>query len=407
MVHGRAIMTHGVDLGAIIVTVMMFATILTYAQSVEAGAVQIVDHTVQVDGKSYLPFGMVAHCSLDEYARLKSLGVNSLHYDIVFLNYDPQAPPKQEAERLAGLREALDEAHRNGQTVLMQFGMHYRPKWLFERYPDAHMKRHDGSVGEGGWHPFCLDHPGVRELMQGFLEKTVSAIKDHPALLTYCLWNEPHLYGHVCYSDFTVGKFRTHLTTKYGSIDALNAAWGTQYAAFENVEAPANRDESYWIVRADYSEALQNGQQVQPPASWEGLSANPVAWNDWARFRESNYAEFFKWQTQIIRRVDADHPITTKIVPFDSFSHRVYSRAVHTQLWADTFCDAVGFDGYHHLDGNVGVRQYADFMRSMARGKPAWNTEAGFAWADLRGRPSPEAERSAFWMQFARGVNGK
>ncbi len=392
---------------AMILVTVVITVGLPPAARAEARDVRIVGHNVEVDGEPYLPFGMVAHCSVDEYPRLKSLGVNSIHFDAVFLNYDPQGPADTEAQRIAGMHEVLDAAHRNGQTVLVQFGMHYIPKWLFERYPDAHMKRHDGSTGQGGWHPFCLDHPGVRDLVRQFLEVTVKGIKDHPALLTYCLWNGPHLYGHVCYSAFTQAKFHTHLQRKYETIDALNGAWDTEYTAFEQIKAPANRDESYWLRRGDYQLALQAGEEADPPVLATGLSANPIAWNDWARFRTANYAEYFEWEAGVIRSVDPNHPITTKIVPFDSDSKRVSSRAVNTRHWADAFCDAVGFDGYHHLDGNVAVRHYADFMRSMGRQKPAWNTEAGFAWADQRGRPSPAAERSAFWMQFARGVNGK
>ncbi len=386
---------------------LMLAVVLLMAHPASAGKVEIQGHNVLVDGQSYLPFGMVAHCDKSEYSRLKELGINSIHHDLVFLSYDPQAPTEQEAERIAGIREVLDEAHRNGQTVLLQWGLHYLPKWLFERYPDAHMKQYDGSNGQGGWHPYCLDHSGVREEIRGFIERTIAGIKDHPALLTYCLWNEPHLYGHVCYSEFTLAKFRKHLTGKYDTIDALNSAWSTDYSSFDKVEAPAQRHENYWLAIADYREALQKGEQAQQPESWAGLSANPIAWNDWARFRTKNYAEFFRWEADVIRQADPDHVITTKIVPFDRTPRRMYSRAVDTRLWADTFCDAVGFDGYHHLDSSIGVRQIADFMRDMSKGKPAWNDEAGFAWADVRGRPSPAAERSAFWMQFARGVNGK
>ncbi len=368
---------------------------------------RIEGHRLLVNGEPYVPFGMIAHCSTDEYARLAELGVNSIHHDAVYLNFDPQAPAEKEAERIAGMREVLDEAHRNGQTVLMQLGFHYVPKWLFERYSDARMIRPDGTPGEGGWHPFCLDHPGMRQEMRHYIEATVRALKDHPALLTWCLWNEPHLYGHVCYSKFTLDRFRAHLEKKYGSIDALNRAWGTNVASFDKAEAPAPRDEAYWDRLLAYHEARADGEKAEAPAAWSGHGAHPIVWDDWARFRMDNYADFFRWEADTIRQFDPDHPITTKIVPFDSNNRRTCSRAVHTRRWARGFCDAVGFDGYHHLDDNVAVRLYADFMRDMSGGKPAWNTEAGFTWADQRGRPSPAAERSAFWMQFSRGVTGK
>lgn len=55
---------------------------------------------------------MMAHCALEQYPRLASFGVNSIHFDAVFVNDDPQAPPKKEAERLAGIKNVLDTVHR-------------------------------------------------------------------------------------------------------------------------------------------------------------------------------------------------------------------------------------------------------------------------------------------------------
>ena len=58
------------------------------------------------------------------------------------------------------------------------------------------------------------------------------------------------------------------------------------------------------------------------------------------------------------------------------------------------------------IDDAHEVRLFADFMRGMSLGKPMWDTEAAFVPYGERGRPSPETYQSAFWMKFARGVNG-
>ena len=33
---------------------------------------------------------------------------------------------------------------------------------------------------------------------------------------------------------------------------------------------------------------------------------NPAVWMDWMRFRQENYAEFFTWQANVIRKADPD-----------------------------------------------------------------------------------------------------
>ncbi len=269
------------------------------------------------------------------------------------------------------------------------------------------MKQHDGSNGQGGWHPYCLDHPGVRKEIETFLQSVVGAIKDHPALMAWCLWNEPHLNGRVCYSEYTLANFREWLEAKYKTVAKLNSAWQSKYQDFGQVEAPPDRSNTYWFERHDFQQAMREGTQEGPPPKDRGLASNPVAWTDWMRFRQENYAAFFKWEAGVIREVAPDLPITTKIVQFDMYPSHAYGAGINSRLWIDSFCDVVGYDCYPHLDETVNIRWKADYVRDMAQGKPIWDTEMGFTWADVRGRPSPETHVSAFWMQFARGVKGR
>jgi beta-galactosidase GanA len=355
---------------------LIFASLMIGCVGAATAAEARIDgHQLLVNGKPYSPFGMVAHCSVDEYPRLASLGVNSVHIDSVYLSYTLE---DDGAAEVAALRDMLDAAHANGMTALVQFGGHYTPEWLFEMHPDCKMKRPDGTDGSGGWHSWCLNHSGAREVFKKYVEAVTRGIKDHPALITWCLWNEPHLYPDVDFHPSTIDKFQNWLQHKYNSIDGLNTAWDSEHAGFDRINAPA-----------------------------EHAPDQPVMWTDWMRFRQENYADFFRWQADVIRAIDPGHPITTKIVPFDSHSNLAWGRAVNTRLWADSFCDAVGFDSYPSLDETHKARWIADFMRGMGRGKPAWNTEDAFARVDSRGRPSPQTERSIFWMQFARGVSGR
>jgi len=346
------------------------------APATAAADIRIEGHEVLMNGEPYVPFGLVDHCEREEYRRIKNFGINSVSIDSLFRNVQPDGSMKKEIE---SLREDLDEAQKNGLTVLVLLGGAAPPDWLFERYPNCRMKKADGSDQmKFTWTQYTLNHSGTRKELKHYFEGVVNGLKDHPALLGWLLWNEPYLLLSVDYHPATIAQFQKWLAEKYKEIDKLNTAWLSSYARFDDIKAPADRH-----------------------------SATPVAWTDWMYFRQDNFADFFRWQTRIIRNIDPHHVVTTKIrKPLDLRDDSAGQRAVNTRMWAESFCDTVGFDPYPLLDDAHEVRLFADFMRGMSLGKPMWDTEAAFVPYGERGRPSPETYQSAFWMKFARGVNG-
>ncbi len=365
---------------------------------------------IYLDGKPYFPFGMVTHCDPAEFPTLKSYGINSVTTEPLFSHFDPDATAVQRAQRFSYVQKNLDAAQANGQTAIMLFSMHYVPDWLFTKYPDAKMKKFDGSDGTGGWHPYCYDHPGVRDMMKQFIESTIADYKTHPALLGYILWNEPHMYGDVCYCKYHLDAFRQWLQARYSTIAALNSAWGTAYTDFTQPQAPPDRSGAYWFKRFDFqAEMLKGGgaNATSPILRQAQDDGNSVVWDDWMRFRQEDYAAFFEWEADVVKAADPGRPVTTKAVSFEIYTSHAYGAAINTRKWSRDFCDVVGFDSYSHLDETFNNRWKADFMRDMAEGKPVWDTEASFTFLETRGRPSPETHRSSFWMQFARGVKGR
>ena len=340
--------------------------------------VRIEGHEVLVNGEPHIPFGVVDnyHCGPDEYKRIRDFGLNHVALDSAFKLMTPEGSVQEDVENL---RKQLDEARENSLMGLVLFGGSAPPSWLFERYPDCRMKKPDGTdKTEFTWTQFTLNDPDIRKDLQLYFERTVNSLKDHPALLGWSLWNEPYLLPDVDYHPATIAEYRKWLAKKYGQVEPLNSAWLSRYAGFDEVCAPADRS-----------------------------GTSPVAWTDWMYFRQDNFAEFFRWQANIIRSADPRHPITTKIrKPLAVDEDAADQRAVNTRMWAESVGDAVGFDAYSRLDDAHILRWESDFMRGMSLGKPIWDTESGFEPFEERGRPSPETYKSAFWMKFARGVNG-
>jgi len=382
---------------------MVVPLVLLWALSAVAqdgGRVTIDGRDMKRDGKPYVMHGIL-HADPGD-PNLVKIGMNAIHGGVSFRSsFDPRKSDAQNAAAFQGHLKIADEAHKNGMMVLWLPSMHYVPGWLWERHPDARMKKHDGSDGSAGWHTICMDHPGYRDDAAKWLTLLAKTLGPHPATLGYVLANEPHLVGDVCYSPHTIAAFHKWLEERYETIEALNKTWGTKVASFADVKAPAPRGGVYWYKMYD--------KMVSDPGKAPGAPAaadNPALWMDWMRFRQENFAAFFKWEAEVIRAADPNALITSKIVPFDMYTSHAYGAGTNTELWTHSFLDVVGMDLYSHLDESFLARWKSDYFYSLSQGKPIWHTEFNFTFAKQRGLATPEQWRTTFYYQLAHGVTG-
>ena len=353
------------------------------------------------DEKPHVPHGMV-HVSMEHLPELAAMGIDSIHMDLPFNRFDPEASAQQNRDAFASFVKMADTAHENGMSVLWLFSFHYTPGWLYERFADVHMQAHDGENASSGFVRMCLNHPGFRDAARQWLQLMAELLGPHPATLAWCLWNEPFLGPPVDYHPLTVQAFHEWLALRYERIDALNAAWGSTHASFDQIAPPPPRETGKWQRFYDRMVAEHDGRIEAPP----GAHAEPPLWMDWMRFRQDNFAAFFEWQAQVLRAADPDAIITSKIVPFDLYSSHAYGAAVNTEIWSNRFLDVVGMDLYSHLDEDFLARWKCDYFRSLSAGKPIWHTEFNFTFLKERGLATPQQWRTAFYYQLARGVNG-
>ncbi len=113
---------------------LVLVALAGHGHAEQQGRIRIEGDNILVDGKVHLPFGMVAQCGKDEFARLKVLGMNSVHIESLFMLFAADGSAEKDVGQLRAL---LDEAARNHQTALVLFDGHYVPSWLFERYPQC------------------------------------------------------------------------------------------------------------------------------------------------------------------------------------------------------------------------------------------------------------------------------
>ena len=175
--------------------------------------------------------------------QIRRLGFNSIKCWVDWATTEPRRG-EYHFEALDQLLALADEA---GLRVIVQFYTDSQPEWIGRAYADASFVTDQGArIGSQASPGFCLDHAGVRDAMTRFIAAASSRARRHPSLYGFDVWSEPHIVNWVwfntnvefCYCAYTQAKFREWLRQKYGSLEALNAAWYRTFERWEDVEAP-------------------------------------------------------------------------------------------------------------------------------------------------------------------------
>jgi beta-galactosidase len=175
--------------------------------------------------------------------QIKALGFDAVRCWIDWASGEP-APGRY---RLDTLDVLLSLAEQEGLEVIVQVYMDSAPEWVGRRYPDSLFVSSNGQAIRPESSPgYCMDHPGVRKADLAFYEAVARRAGASPAFLGFDLWSEPHVINwanptyisnpEFCFCPYTRARFREWLKKKYGTLDALNAAWYRRFVSWDEVE---------------------------------------------------------------------------------------------------------------------------------------------------------------------------
>lgn len=163
------------------------------------------------------------------------------------------------------------------------------PKWLVDERPAIHQEEADGTVREfGSRRHYCFNSPAYREETERVVRRLAARYADHPAVVGWQTDNEYGCHGTVrCYCESCARAFREWLRGRYGSIEALNEAWGTafwsqQHASFEEVDPPRHTVDEH----------------------------HPSRLLDYYRFANDSVVSYNRLQTELLRKANAEWFIT-------------------------------------------------------------------------------------------------
>lgn len=237
-----------------------------------------------------------------------------------------------------------DRAAKSNVSIALLLSPHYFPNWALEKWP--HLKE-----CQGGFFKYCVHDPEARAVIEKSLRHVIPRIKDHPALHSVCLSNEP-LCVDLSRCRVTAKAWPAWLERRHGTVAVLNQRWGTAYADFISIPVPK-------------------------PA----FEATPACL-DFIRFNGETFAEFHRWMADVVHSMAPDMPVHAKIMMGAHFQKTLHGFwSVDPERFA-ALGQYNGNDAYNMFDKdgslwNNGWRHCQagyDFQRSMAD-LPVFNSE--------------------------------
>jgi len=154
------------------------------------------------------------------------------------------------------------------------------PRWLSAGDPSTLPVDAEGRRRRpGGRHHYCPSSPSYREHVRRIVSAMADRYGDHPAVAGWQVDNEIGESDTArCYCAICGHRFADWLRERYGSLEALNAAWGAVF----------------------WSGELTDWGQAGPPILSTNLP-NPSAVLDYRRFQSAAYADYERLQVGLLR----------------------------------------------------------------------------------------------------------
>ncbi len=276
----------------------------------------------------------------DDIALMRELGV-----DLVAINIFgwAQLQPQPGEFDFARLDRILDLLHAAGIRVNLGTGTSSPPPWLARVHPETLPQAADGTIAwPGGRQAWCPSSSVFREKALELVTAMGDRYGAHPAVMLWHVSNELGCHNALCFCDESARAFRDWLRVRYGTLEALNAAWGT----------------AFW------SQRFGAWDDVLPPRATRS-AGNPAQLLDFKRFSSDALLDYYRAETAVLRE-RSEVPVTTNLMVTAHIQTQDYFS------WAPEL-DLIANDHYldHRLADPLAELAFsADLTRGLAQGGP-------------------------------------
>lgn len=265
------------------------------------------------------------------------------------------------------LDRIIDKLGEAGIAVDLASATASPPMWLTQAHPEVLWKDYRGDVCQPGarqhWRPTS---PVSREYALKLCRAMAEHYKGNPYVVAWHVSNEYGCHNRFDYSEDAEHAFQQWCEERYGTIDAVNDAWGT----------------AFWAQRMnDFSEI------VPPRFIGDGNFMNPGKLLDFKRFSSDALKAFYIAERDTLAEITPDLPLTTNFMVSASGSVLDYDD------WGDEV-DFVSNDHYF-IPGEAHLDELA-FSASLVDGiarKDPWflmeHSTSAVNWREINYRKEP------------------
>ena len=265
------------------------------------------------------------------------------------------------------LDRIIDKLGEAGIAVDLASATASPPMWLTQAHPEVLWKDYRGDVCQpGARQHWRSTSPVFREYALKLCRAMAEHYKGNPYVVAWHVSNEYGCHNRFDYSEDAEHAFQQWCEERYGTIDAVNDAWGT----------------AFWAQRMnDFSEI------VPPRFIGDGNFMNPGKLLDFKRFSSDALKAFYIAERDTLAEITPDLPLTTNFMVSASGSVLDYDD------WGDEV-DFVSNDHYF-IPGEAHLDELA-FSASLVDGiarKDPWflmeHSTSAVNWREINYRKEP------------------
>lgn len=203
--------------------------------------------------------------------------------------------PSEERYDFSELDDIIEMLSKEDYDIVLATSTGALPAWMATKYPEVERTDWEGRHHKYGQrHNACPNSPIFQKYSAALAGKLAERYGNNSHVKCWHIGNE---YGGVCYCENCEKAFRIWLRKKYGTLDAVNKAWNTEFwghtiYSWEEIVAPNELSEGLWDGRSAFA-----GNSI-----------------DYKRFNSDGMLQNYIAERDAIRQYDKDAVITTNLM---------------------------------------------------------------------------------------------